>query len=214
MRRPVQKPHRHKFFKDSAARAHYYAPAAALGQTKADKPAARRLLKRNAPLMSRRFFSFNRLVRFRRVASHANLPKGHERGVTLIEMMIVLVIIGIVAAMIVPTIIGRPDEARVTVAKADLEAIAGALELYRLDNQTYPTTEQGLLALAEKPTISPVPLRWNPDGYLRSVPIDPWGQPYIYRGQGRSFQLYSHGADGQPGGEGPDADIAAKASRP
>lgn len=132
-----------------------------------------------------------------------------EHGVTLIEMMVVLVIIAVLAAVVVPNVIGRPDEARVTVAKTDLNSIAGALEMYRLDNRTYPTTRQGLDALAVRPTTPPAPSNWHKGGYLQQLPIDPWGNPYVYRrpGEDRRFDLISYGADGQPGGDDFDADL-------
>ncbi|MEL6915782.1 MAG: type II secretion system major pseudopilin GspG [Pseudomonadota bacterium] len=137
-------------------------------------------------------------------------PRGAEAGVTLIEMIVVLVIIGVVAAMIVPNVIGRPDEARVTVAQSDIRSIASALEIYRLDNRTYPTTSQGLEALVARPTSPPAPQNWVEDGYLAALPVDPWGNPYIYRSPGESgaYDLISLGADGQPGGDGVRADIA------
>lgn len=140
-----------------------------------------------------------------------------DAGVTLIEMMVVLVIIAVVAAMVVPNVIGRPDEARVTVAKTDLRTIAGALEIYRLDNRTYPSTAQGLEALVERPTTPPEPVSWASGGYLSAMPQDPWGGAYVYRspGQATAFDLISLGADGQPGGDGVNADIvhgAAQAS--
>ncbi len=133
-----------------------------------------------------------------------------DAGVTLIEMMVVLVIIAVVAAMVVPNVIGRPDEARVTVAQSDMRAIAGALEIYRLDNRTYPNTAQGLAALVTRPTVPPEPVSWASGGYLSAMPQDPWGGAYVYRfpgAQGR-FDLVTLGADGQPGGEGVNADIA------
>ncbi len=132
-----------------------------------------------------------------------------DAGVTLIEMMVVLVIIAVVAAMIVPNVIGRPDEARMTVAETDLRSIAGALELYRLDNRVYPTTSQGLAALVEAPTAPPVPENWAADGYISVMPQDPWGNAYIYRspGQTGAFDLVSLGADGRPGGDGVNGDI-------
>ena len=135
-------------------------------------------------------------------------------GVTLIEMMIVLVIIGIVAAMVVPNVIGRPDQARVTVATTDLRTIAASLEMYRLDNGTYPSTAQGLTALAAPPVEPPLPPNWVSGGYLPVVPADPWGNPYVYRspGEGGAFDLLSLGADGAPGGNGTDADIRFGAS--
>ncbi len=134
-----------------------------------------------------------------------------EAGVTLIEMMVVLVIIAIVAAIVVPNVIGRPDEARATIAKTDIRAIGSALELYRLDNRTYPTTTQGLAALVERPLTPPEPANWAEGGYLGALPQDPWGHDYIYASpgaSGASYDLVSLGADGQVGGEGVDADIA------
>ncbi|MGR3467244.1 MAG: type II secretion system major pseudopilin GspG [Shimia sp.] len=137
-----------------------------------------------------------------------------DAGVTLIEMIVVLVIIGLVAAMIVPNVIGRPDEARVTVAQSDIRSIASALEIYRLDNRGYPTTGQGLEALVARPTAPPVPSNWVEGGYLAALPTDPWGNPYLYRSPGESgaYDLISLGADGQPGGDGVRADIT-EASR-
>ena len=132
-----------------------------------------------------------------------------DSGVTLIEMMVVLVIIGIVAALIVPNVIGRPDEARAAVAKSDLRTIAASLEMYRLDARTYPTTAQGLLALIEKPTETPVPDTWASGGYLPTLPMDPWGKPYLYQSPADDapYVLTSLGADGVVGGEGVNADI-------
>ena len=132
-----------------------------------------------------------------------------DSGVTLIEMMVVLVIIGIVAALVVPNVIGRPDEARVAVVRTDLRTIAASLEMYRLDNRVYPSSAQGLRALAERPTISPVPTNWTTGGYLPNVPPDPWGNPYIYMSPAESgpYLLVSLGADGAPGGDGVNADI-------
>lgn len=138
-----------------------------------------------------------------------------QSGVTLIEMMIVLVIIGIVAALVVPNVIGRPDEARVAVANADLRTIAASLEMYRLDNRSYPTLSQGLEALSAMPTEPPVPQNWVAGGYLPQVPLDPWGQAYVYAptaGNG-GYELVSLGADGQSGGEGGNADLRYSAGR-
>ncbi|WP_439524619.1 type II secretion system major pseudopilin GspG [Marivita sp.] len=147
---------------------------------------------------------FNKLRALRR--RHARDP---QAGVTLIEMMVVLVIIAVVAAMVVPNVIGRPDQARATVAQSDLQSIAGALEIYRLDNRTYPSTAQGLEALVNRPSVPPEPVNWASDGYLSVMPKDPWGADYVYRfpGQSGRFDLISLGADGQPGGDGVDADI-------
>ena len=129
-------------------------------------------------------------------------------GVTLIEIMVVVVILGILGALIVPNIIGRPDEARVAAAATDIQAIGNALELYRLDNGHYPSTEQGIEALVNQPTGYPAPRRWNPDGYLKKVPVDPWGEPYKFVSEGRAMDVYSYGADQKEGGEGVAADIA------
>lgn len=135
----------------------------------------------------------------------------HEEGLTLVEMIVVLAIIALIAAIIVPNVIGRPDQARVTVAQSDLRSISAALKMYRLDNGDYPSTAQGLQALVTKPSGEPAPTNWNASGYLESVPVDPWGHPYLYRSPGENgagFDLLSPGKDGKPGGEGLDADIA------
>ena len=127
-----------------------------------------------------------------------------QQGFTLIEIMVVVVILGILAAMVAPKILSRPDQAKITVALSDIETISQALELYRLDNGFYPSTDQGLDALAKKPVIEPEPKQWNPDGYLKKAPLDPWGRPYLYIQPGNhgKYDLYSLGADGCEGGEG------------
>lgn len=132
-----------------------------------------------------------------------------DSGVTLIEMMVVLVIIAIVASLIVPNVIGRPDEARVTVARTDVRTIAASLEMYRLDNRVYPVSAQGLAALVTRPVSPPDPPNWSAGGYLSQVPVDPWGNAYVYRAPGTEgpYDLLSLGADGKTGGEGVDADI-------
>ncbi|WP_034837113.1 type II secretion system major pseudopilin GspG [Endozoicomonas numazuensis] len=132
-----------------------------------------------------------------------------QRGFTLIEIMVVVVILGILAAMVAPKILSRPDQAKVTVARSDIETISQALELFRLDNGFYPSTDQGLDALVKKPTITPEPRNWNPEGYLKKAPVDPWGNAYIYLQPGNhgKYDLYSLGADGREGGEGLEADI-------
>jgi general secretion pathway protein G len=142
----------------------------------------------------------------------SRLVKAAEAGLTLIEMIVVLAIIALIAGLIVPNVIGRPDEARVTVAAADLRTVSAALKMYRLDNGNYPTTDQGLEALAEKPTRAPLPRTWPQEGYLAEIPRDPWDRPYVYRSPGANggFDLLSLGKDGKPGGEGVDADITAK----
>lgn len=135
-----------------------------------------------------------------------------ESGLSLIETLIVLVIIGLVSAMIIPNVISRPDDARVTVARNDIASLSAALKMYRLDNRTYPSTAQGLMALVERPTTSPQPANWHPEGYLDTLPMDPWGNPYVFLMPGETgpFDLISLGADGAPGGEGYDADIALR----
>ena len=138
------------------------------------------------------------------------LPKFPPRGFTLIEVMVVIVILGVLAAVIVPNVIGRPDEARAVAAKQDIGTIVQALKLYRLDNQRYPTTEQGLQALVKAPT-SPAAPNWKVGGYLERLPSDPWGKPYLYLAPGikGEVDVFSYGADGQQGGTGKDADIGS-----
>ena len=133
------------------------------------------------------------------------------RGFTLIEILVVIVILGVLAALIVPNVLSRPDEARATVAKSDIAAIMGALKLYRLDNQRYPTTDQGLAALVAKPEQPPLPPNWKNGGYLEKLPKDPWGRPYVYLNPGvrGEIEVMSFGADGQAGGSGVDADIGS-----
>jgi general secretion pathway protein G len=133
------------------------------------------------------------------------------RGFTLIEVMIVVVILGILAAVVIPKILDRPDQARVTAAKADIAVIMQQLKLYRLDNAAYPATDQGLQALITKPTTNPIPANWKPGGYLEKLPNDPWGRPYQYLNPGLKGELdvFSLGADGQPAGEGNNADIGS-----
>ncbi len=132
-------------------------------------------------------------------------------GFTLIELMVVVVILGILASLIVPRLMGRTDEARVIKAKVDISAIETALKLYRLHNGNYPSTEQGLRALIEEPTTEPLPRRWDKNGYLekKSIPKDPWDREYIYLSPGvhDEYDIISYGADGAPEGEGNDADI-------
>jgi general secretion pathway protein G len=132
-----------------------------------------------------------------------------QRGFTLIELMVVLLIIGVLAALIVPNVLDRADDARVTAAKTDVTNLVQALKLYRLDNQRYPTAEQGLQALTVKPTTVPVPGNWK--NYLDQLPKDPWGNPYVYLNPGikGEIDVMSFGADGQTGGEGKNADIGS-----
>jgi general secretion pathway protein G len=131
-------------------------------------------------------------------------------GFTLIEVMVVLVILAIMGALIVPKLMDKPDKAREIAAKQDIATITQALKLYRLDNQNYPTTEQGLAALVNKPTTGPIPENWK-QPYIEKLPKDPWGHDYQYLNPGihGEVDVFSLGADGQPGGEGKDADIGS-----
>jgi len=131
------------------------------------------------------------------------------RGFTLIEVLVVVAILGILAAIVVPQIMDRPDEAKRVAAKADIGAIVQALKLYRLDNGTYPTTDQGLVALVQKPTTNPVPGNWNAKGYLSKLPKDPWGgdYQYLFPGVKGEIDVFSLGSDHARGGEGNAADI-------
>ena len=134
-----------------------------------------------------------------------------SKGFTLIELMVVLVILGVLAAMIAPKIMDRPDEARIVAARQDIATVIQALKMYRLDNIRYPTTEQGLQALITKPAIDPIPDNWKSGGYLEKLPKDPWGNAYVYLNPGRhgDIDVISLGTDGQTGGEGKDADIGS-----
>lgn len=131
------------------------------------------------------------------------------KGFTLIEVMVVVVILGILAALVVPKIMSRPDDARLAKARQDIRTVEAALNLYKLDNYVYPTTDQGLEALVTKPTIPPEPRQWKQGGYLDRLPQDPWGRNYLYLqpGQRGEIDIYSLGADGQQGGEGTNADL-------
>ncbi len=137
--------------------------------------------------------------------------KSRRGGFTLLEVMVVVVIIGILAALVVPKIISRPDEARAIAAKQDVASLMQALKLYRLDNQRYLSTEQGLQALAARPATAPIPPNWKAGGYLERLPKDPWGNPYQYLNPGLhgEIDIFSFGADGALGGEGNDADIGS-----
>ena len=139
------------------------------------------------------------------------LPQPTSRGFTLIEVMVVVLIIGILAALIAPRILSRPDEARAIAAKTDIATLMQALKLYRLDNQRYPSSEQGLQALVERPSLEPVPANWKAGGYLDRLPNDPWGNAYNYLNPGLrgEIDVFSFGADGRAGGEGADADVGS-----
>ena len=132
-----------------------------------------------------------------------------QGGFTLIEVMVVIVILGILAAVVVPRIMDRPDTARIAKVKQDIRTLESALNLYKLDNFTYPSTDQGLEALVKKPSGEPEPRNWKEGGYIDRLPKDPWGNDYQYLNPGENgeIDIYSLGADGQPGGEGLNADI-------
>lgn len=134
-----------------------------------------------------------------------------NRGLTLIEIMVVMVILGILATLIIPRVMGRPEQARRVQARVQIESIETALKLYKLDNGYYPTTEQGLQALVEPPTVGQLPRAWREGGYLDKgkVPKDPWGEEYVYLAPGvhSDFDLSAYGPDKEPGGEGEDADV-------
>lgn len=133
-----------------------------------------------------------------------------DRGFTFIEIMVVVAILAILAALVVPRIMGRTDDAKRTAAKVQIRNIEGALQLYKLDNGVYPSTEQGLRALVEKPSVGVVPKKWKVGGYLPKLPEDPWGNPFKYQSpsQKGDYEVMSLGTDGEVGGEGSNADIA------
>ncbi|WP_036188346.1 type II secretion system major pseudopilin GspG [Marinimicrobium agarilyticum] len=138
-----------------------------------------------------------------------NIQRG-QGGFSLIEIMVVVIIIGLLASIVAPAVLDRADEARIQKVHADFKAIQTALKLYRIDNYTYPTTEQGLEALVNKPTMAPEPRNWKQSGYLDELPQDPWGSPYQYLspGETREYDIYTLGADGISGGEDQNADIS------
>ena len=137
------------------------------------------------------------------------LPTRRQGGMTLIEIMMVVVIIGILVAVIVPNVMGIDDDARIAAQRFEIGSIGKALDMYRLDNGRYPSTEQGLEALVARPGGFPEPKNWGPDPYLKTYPLDQWDNDYVYVNNGRSYELKSLGADGAEGGDGIDADISS-----
>jgi general secretion pathway protein G len=145
----------------------------------------------------------------RQINRHTQAARASQRGFTLIEIMVVVIIIGLLAAVIVPQVINKVDEARISKAKADIQSLETALTMYRLDNSKYPTTDQGLQSLVVQPT-DPSIRHWRIGGYLQRVSKDPWGNDYQYvfpGTHGKEYDLFTLGADGQPGGDGVNADI-------
>ena len=146
-------------------------------------------------------------------SSHAHKLTSSQAGFTLIELLVVIVVIGLLAGLVAPQILGRVAEAKTKTARTQIELLSTALDSYRLDNGAYPTSEQGLAALTDKPERSPVPTNWRGPYLRKAVPIDPWGRPYVYRTPGeqsrRGFDLLTLGRDGQPGGEDEDADVTS-----
>lgn len=136
--------------------------------------------------------------------------RARQGGFSLIEIMVVVIIIGLLASIVAPAVLDRADDARLQKVQADFSAIQTALKLYRIDNYTYPSSEQGLEALVERPTIAPEPRNWRRSGYLEDLPRDPWGNRYQYLspGETREYDIYTLGADGVTGGEGQNADIS------
>ena len=137
------------------------------------------------------------------------ISSNKQQGFTLIEIIVVVVIIGILATFVAPKFMGKTDTARITKAKSDILSLESALDLYKLDNFTYPTTDQGLDALINPPSSDPVPSNWQQGGYIKKLQKDPWQRDYLYLNPGEQgeFDIYSLGADGVEGGEGPNADI-------
>jgi general secretion pathway protein G len=160
--------------------------------------------------LMKKIISLYKAANSRSIKSRTNGTKFHA-GFTLIEIMVVIVILGILATLIIPRFMGREEEARHTVARVQMESIETALKLYKLDNGVYPSTEQGLQALVEAPSIGQIPRKWREGGYLEKgrVPRDPWDNDYVYLSPGLhgDFDLISYGADGEPGGEGNNKDI-------
>lgn len=139
-----------------------------------------------------------------------NFNPGRQSGFSLIEIMVVVIIIGLLASIVAPQVLNRADEARIQKVRSDFKSIQTALKMYRIDNYAYPTSEQGLEALVERPTMAPQPRNWRKDGYLEQLPKDPWGNPYLYLspGESRDYNIYTLGADGVSGGEDQNADIS------
>ncbi len=135
------------------------------------------------------------------------IQRARERGFTLLEIMVVVIIIGVLAVIVVQNVLPQADKARITATKADIRTLAAALDTYRLDNSFYPSTNQGLEALVAQPSGTPEARNWGPEPYMRKLPTDPWGNTYVYTNDGFVFEIVSFGADGEEGGDGVSADI-------
>ncbi len=144
-------------------------------------------------------------------SSRTDHARRHPRGFTLLELVVVIIVLGLLAAIVAPQILGRVSDARTTAAQTQVELFGTALDSYRLDNGSYPTTDQGLAALRERPTRAPIPANWRGPYLRKDVPADPWGKPYLYRSPGErnvtAYDLSSLGRDGKSGGEGEDKDV-------
>ena len=151
----------------------------------------------------------NKILHHQKLSCTSKRSQKRQSGFTLIELMVVLVIIGVLAALIVPNVLDRADDARVSAARTDVNNLMQALRLYKLDNQRYPSSDQGLTALVNRPSSGPATINWKP--YLDKLPNDPWGNPYQYVSPGvkGEVDVMSLGADGQIGGEGKNADIGS-----
>ncbi len=182
--------------------------------TRVQYPAHSKAMTSNSTLTQRRLDSISKFIMIKTSSTRSDLPckryrGGLAHGFTLIELMVVLVIIGVLAALIVPNVLDRADDARVAAARVDVNNLMQALKLYRLDNQRYPTAVQGLQALVQRPNAPPIPTNWKI--YIDKLPNDPWGNPYVYLNPGLKGEVdvMSYGADGQAGGEGKAADIGS-----
>src|SRR3990167_7519970 len=134
------------------------------------------------------------------INTYKSMDYRKSQGFTLIEIMVVVVILGILASLIVPKIMSSPEKARIVKVKQDILCIQSALDLYKLDNAVYPTTDQGLQALVTKPSIDPIPRNWKSDGYLQQIPVDPWGEPYQYVNDNENLRIFSYGPKGKDSG--------------
>lgn len=139
--------------------------------------------------------------------THKFKGRRRTRGFTLLEILIVVLIIGLIAALVVPNLVGQPDQAKIKMAQTQMRNFDTSLQLYYLSNSHYPSTDQGLQALVEQPSGFPEPQNWGPEPYMKRIPLDPWGNDYVYSNENNELVIYSLGADGEEGGEGVAEDI-------